>query len=172
MAIWPIATWKISKQLLRIHHGGAAAVFGCAESLGLSYLNRATSGESLQQKLLVRLLSQRRTLASLGICNTRTEFRRPMPITARWRCVRPIPHHGSAYHRRLQITEINKQRVQVLHEIYESCIMRIVHTQVVPETALDEEVRQIAEPEKAAKREFFDQQWKNILRTNSFEALL
>ena len=50
--------------------------------------------------------------------------------------------------------------------------MRIVHTEVVPETALNENVRQISEPEKAPKREFFDKQWKNILRTNSFETYL
>ena len=50
--------------------------------------------------------------------------------------------------------------------------MWVIHAEVVPKSALYEEVRQISESEKGAKREFFDEQWKNILRTNSFEALL
>jgi len=50
--------------------------------------------------------------------------------------------------------------------------MRIVYTEVVSETAFDEDIRQISKSEKRPKREFFMEQSKDVLRPDSLETCL
>ena len=63
-----------------------------------------------------------------------------MPITARLRRIRLSSRHGPINHGRLQVTQINKQAVQLLKEVDEPCIMRIMDIQIVPEAALNKDV--------------------------------
>src|SRR4029077_4196596 len=101
-----------------------------------------------------------------------TKFRCPMAITARRRRMLFASRHCSINHGRFQVAQVYEQAIQVLEEIYESRIMRIVDIQIMSETTLNKYVRQIPKTQKTAEGKFFNKQWQNVLSTNSFESCL
>ena len=91
---------------------------------------------------------------SPGFGGADTKFRCPMAITARrWRMLL-ASCHCSINHGRFQVAQVYKQAIQVLEEIYESCIMRIVDLQIMAEATLNKYVREIPKPRKPRKVNF------------------
>ena len=92
-----------------------------------------------------------------GNPDTGTKRGRPVPIISRRRGIWPTSRHRAIHHRRLEVTQINEQPVQLLKEIDESGIVRVVNAEIVPEPAPNEDVGQISKSKKSVKGEFLDQ---------------
>src|SRR5947208_11562194 len=100
---------------------------GYSKNARYSGLHRQAESPDLPARLLVDLVG--------GNPDTGTKRGLPVPIISRRRGIWPTSRHRAIHHRRLEVTQINEQPVQLLKEIDESGIVRVVNVDLVHEPA-------------------------------------